>query len=661
MPDTIVIDFETFYSTKLKYSLKGMIAEQYCRHHLFDPYMISACNGAHAWAGHPKDFCWSSLEGADLLSHNAYFDRSVYEEMVRRKLAPHINFRSWHCTANMTSYLCNRRALGDAVEFLTGTKMSKQVRADADGRAWATYSDAEKQAMIDYAWRDAVEPWQLWKKFSHLWPENERRISDLSIRQAMRGVKINTELLETYIMQTHEMLRNTEKLIPWISEAREEWVEMGESADKPTSTKCIAEQCRRSGIPCPPVKAHEGEEAYAEWETTYSKSHPWIAALTTWRSINKLYGSFLMLKARLRSDDTMPYGIKYFGAHTGRWSGDANFNMQNMRKYPLFCNERGLAETDEKRIVAALEFKDENGKWPDWVRYAIDIRALFIPRDGKKMIVSDLSQIEPRVLAWLAGDKKLLAMLSGGMSVYEAHARLTMAWTGNDMKNTDPGKYKLAKARVLSLGYQAGWEKLITMALDQARLDITANDPEWVDVENPLTGEVTRESGYGWTAKNTVKDYRTDNPLVVGLWKRLDGEFKSSVGGNFIMHLPSGRKMTYSNVRCEARIRPNKKTGKPERESVFTADTGDRRVPFYGGKLTENVVQATARDVFAEHLLRLQDAGLHTLFTVHDEAVLEVDKDVKAKDVEHIMSYCPEWLKGCPIGAEAKEVAHYLK
>ena len=105
-------------------------------------------------------------------------------------------------------------------------------------------------------------------------------------------------------------------------------------------------------MPCPPVKSHD-EEAYAEWEAKYGPTNPWITAVGAWRSINKLYQTFFTIKERLRDDDTLPFSLKYFGGHTGRWSGDARVNMQNMRKRPLVCNEHGLLETDDKRVDRA--------------------------------------------------------------------------------------------------------------------------------------------------------------------------------------------------------------------------------------------------------------------------------------------------------------------
>jgi DNA polymerase len=288
---------------------------------------------------------------------------------------------------------------------------------------------------------------------------------------------------------------------------------------------------------------------------------------------------------------------------------------------------------------------------------------LIIPRPGKKMIVSDLCQIEPRVLAWLVGDWDMLNKVRAGDSVYVAHARATMGFMGDKMDKNST-EYKLAKARVLALGYQCGWEKFIIMAQDVARLDITTEDPEWIENKNPFTGKVTQVSGYGATSKRYVKEFREQNPKICGengLWRKLGDAFKMSLGSDFVMTLPSGRKMCYEKVKLTMRIKKDPETGLPKKETVFMADTDGRYKGYYGGKLTENLVQATARDVFASHLIGMQDQGLDCLFTNHDEAIMEVDQSVTARDIEHEMSRCPDWLQGCLIAAEAKEISHYQK
>lgn len=654
----VSLDFETFYGPK--YSVKTMIAEQYCADPRFDPYMISVSDGSTSWAGEPKDFNWDALEDQTLVSHNSYFDSTVLKEMQKRGLAPKFNIKAWHCTANLTSYLCNRRALAPAIEHLFGRKVSKEVRSEAKGRQWKNFSPAEREAMMRYALGDAKDCWLLFEKFGPKWPEWERQLSDMTIRQAQRGFQVNTGLLNDYILWTHEAKMTTERLLPWLEDKWDADCE-DEFNQKPTSTKCIAEQCHRVGIPCPPVKSDDEDEYYA-WEALYAPKHPWILALSSWRSLNKLYKSFLTMKDRLRPDGTMPFGLKYFGAHTGRWSGDSQINVQNPRKLPLLITRECLMEADDRRVEAACDCFEETGKWPDWVLHAIDFRALIVPRPGKKMIVCDLSQIEPRVLNWLAGNHEFLHMISGGMAVYEAHARATMGWTGGELKHEDKRQYALAKARVLALGYQAGWEKFIVMAKSLAKLDITKDDPEW---EIPPGEDLMHKDGvpgHGMFSRKCVAEFRAQNPRIVDLWGKLDAGFKSSVGGSYEIELPSGRVMRYEDIRCETRIEPDPKTKKPTRKSVYTANVGGRRVPFYGGKLTENITQAASRDVFGQHLLALDKLEPDcVLFSVHDEAVCEVDPSLTKEDVGRTMSVCPPWLDGCPIGAEAKETPHYLK
>lgn len=662
----VAIDYETYYAPKLKYSVKTMIAEQYCRHDLFDPYMIAASDGSTCWAGPIKDFNWSAVDGQLGLAHNSYFDESVTAELDRREWKPKSNPAQWHCTANLTSFLCNRRSLDQAVEFLYGVRLDKSMRSDAKNKRWQDFNPDEQKHMLDYARRDAYWCWKIWNDHSHKWPTLERRLSQLTVAQGRRGVQINVELLDLYICQSHEMKHNTEQMIPWIKDSEDDEEGWDDFNTKPTSTKCIAEQCRRKGIPCPPTKSDD-EEGYQAWEDTYAKDHPWILAVSAWRSINKIYKTFVKVKERLRGDGTLPFGLKYFGAHTGRWSGDSGVNFQNMRKVPIFCNEHGLMEMNEKRCMAAVGYYEEVGQWPDWIKFAIDFRNLVIPRPGKKMIVSDLSQIEPRVLAWLCGDQAMLQLLGSGLGPYEAHAISTMGWKAGSippLKKANSKMYALAKARVLALGYGAGWEKFIKMAMTLAGLDITEDDPEWIEEPHPLTGVLQKKSGFGKRSREIVKEFREQNPLIAGqdgIWKRLDSMFKRSVGEDFTMTLPSGRKMVYTKVRCEKRLKPNHETKKPEWQDVYTAEVGGKRYQNYGGKLTENITQAVARDVFGEHLIAMEDNGWTNLFSVHDEAVLEVDQDVSAKDVEHTMSKCPEWLKGCPIAAEAKEVEFYCK
>jgi len=660
-PDIISLDTETFFSSKLKYSVRTMLPEEYASHPLFDCFIVSICNGPVAWAGHPTELDWSTLEGATLLSQNARFDQAIVAEMIKRGIIPKFTFKDWHCTANLSSYLWNRRSLAAAVEHAFGVEVSKESRDTSDNKHWPQdFTEKERADFLEYARKDAVWCRRLFIEFGDQWSEKERFISDWTIRRGREGIQIDRALLDQFILQTFAAKAKIQSTLPWLDDSWDEDDEFNNP--KPTSTKCIAEQCRRSDIPCPPVKAHEGEEAFEEWEVQYGHQHPWISQLSCWRSVNKLLKTFELMKTRLRSDGTMPFGQKYCGTTTGRVAGDGKVNLFNQRKEALLIKQDGFVETDDLKVDAAHKSKKKTGQWPEWVLHPIDFRNLIIPRPGKKMIVSDLSQIEPRVAAWLAGDWEFLRLVAGGMSPYQAHAVMTMGWPADkNLKTEDDNLYALAKARLLSLGYGAAWEKLIVMARTNAGLDLTVDDPEFVDVVDPRTGKIKQVSGYGTTSKKVVKDYRASNPLICQTWWSLDDALRSSLGGNFEMTLPVGRKLAYEGVRCEARIEKDKETGLPKKRTVFTASMGDHRRMYYGSKIFENACQAIARDVFYECVYSLEKAGHTVLIGVYDEAVTEVDAVTNPKSIQKHMIVTPDWMPGLPLNSETKEVPCYQK
>lgn len=670
MNRTIAVDFETFYDKTAGYDIRNLGMVTYVRHERFDPYLISVSDGSESWAGHPRDFNWNSLQGQTLLSHNSSFDSRVLQEMTKRGLAPKVDFKEWHCTANLTTYLCMRRDLLRAAEFLLGVAVDKSYRMDADGKHWDDMVKAGVLEKVKEAGRvDALRCHNFWTKFGHLWPERERRLSGLTIKQCHRGCTIDVPLLMKQLTTAQKTLIQAESVLPWMAYGK-----------KPTSTKAIAEECRKVGIPSPPVKSRDGEEAYDEWALAYAK-YPWVKAYTDYRVVNKYISKLETIKERLMEDGRCPYELLYFGAHTGRWQSGGGLAMQTLRKDPLFIDCDGWLVTDPDKLKDISKCK---GALPEWVACALDERALWIAAPGKNMMAPDLSQIEPRVLAWLVQDKKMLDLMAAGRSPYQAHAETTMDWTRGDMKTLiETGDmeakelYALAKARVLGLGFGCGWKKFITVAQVMANLDITKDDPKEiaaVDEESGLpcldaAGQPIMLDGYGYNSKRIVRQYREQNPLITGLWKKLDEAFKGSIGGNFEMELPSGRSMRYPKVMREhKRVMDPDNPGKWLTKWVITALAFDQkrnavvRKPFYGGLLCENLVQATARDVFGECLLRFEStSGINNLFSVHDEGVIESEPSITVKDVKHLMSQTPEWIPGLPVACDVKIIPHYTK
>ena len=595
---TIAIDFETYYDKEC--TVKRLGNWGYTRHPAFDAYMVSVTDGEQSWCGHPKDFNWDALADSLLLAHNAAFDSSVYDALVEKGLAPRLNVR-WQCTANLTSYLCNRRDLKGSAAYLLGRSMSKEMRGKATGMRYEDFvAKGMWDDMVKYAAGDAEACYQLWLRFHSRWPAHEQFLSQHTMDMMRHGVQINEELLYDYIdALTPEVIR-LNKVLPWIA-----------AGEKPTSPKAIAEQCKKTGIPVPPVKAHY-EEAWDNWLEAHADI-PWVKAISEYRIANKMLTMLNTLSNRVRGDGRVECQLKYWGGHTGRYSGDAGFNFQNMRRRPL--------------------------KLPCGT--AVDVRKLWVAKPGHKLVISDLTQIEPRVLNWYAKDWAFLELLATGMNVYEAHARVAMGWTGGKLKEEDPDTYKIAKIRVLQLGYQSGAEKLRTTMIRESGEDV------------PLE-----------RCQQIVEEFRASSPKVVDLWKQFDTVFKGSVGDDYITQLPNGREMLYEKVQQSSEfVREEDENGKSKmvRKRKVTAEVGGKRYGFYGGKLVENLVQATARDVFVEGLIRLAKAGAKHVFHVHDEHVLEVPSDVDVKDVHALVAQPVEWLPGCPIGSSVAETPHYMK
>jgi DNA polymerase len=269
---------------------------------------------------------------------------------------------------------------------------------------------------------------------------------------------------------------------------------------------------------------------------------------------------------------------------------------------------------------------------------------------GKKLIVCDFAGIEARVLAWLAGQKDLVEIFRAGEDVYKVMA--------GKIYNKPPelvtkAERQLGKVAILGLGYQMGWSKFITTA-----------------------------KGYGISlddafAQQVVETYRTTYKRIRSFWRNANDAAICAVQGSpvsigriryfvedrwLFCQLPCGRRSAYTDPQVRDEETP---WGKKPQLSYMTVDSMTKkwvRQRTYGGMLVENIVQATARDFLVEAMFRLEKAGYPTIMHVHDETVSEVDADFgSAREVEEIMSFVPEWGKGCPIAAEGFETERYRK
>lgn len=574
------IDFESFYAKDCDISTLG--AYHYLRNPKVDVYLVSVVTDDFVWVGHPKDFDWHRIDGAFVVAHNLAWDGLVLAHLIERGIVPSIKIAGFGCTANLSVYLGAPRNLAGASKQLLGRDVSKDMRTWMKGKTWEDAVNAGRaEELREYAIRDAQSCFDIWKKYSSEWPQHEQELARLTMLGGWRGFKVDTKRVDESVQLLDRVIFDAEAKIPWSN-----------SDSAILSPKALGEACRAAGITPPPSLSEDDPDCEA-WERTFGEQFPWVGAMRDWRKANALREKLKTMQRRTRmTDGCMGYSLKYFGGHTGRWSGDAGFNCQNL--------QRGES-------------------------YGVDLRSCIIPRPGYEFVICDLSQIEPRVLAWLCGDQALLDQLKAGVPLYEAHARMTMGWTGGPLKKENPRLYSLAKARVLGLGYQCAATKFVDVARIMGGIEISL--PE---------------------AERVVSEFRQSNRRITALWNRLQTDFRRSTNGNYEIELPSGRCLTYRNVSSRG---------------GWTAQTerGGPRQSIYGGKIVENLTQAVARDVFAEALLRLDRAAVDVVFHVHDEAVCEVPLGTGSQEIESIMSITPDWLTGCPLAAEACVTNRYCK
>ncbi|AKN33789.1 XRE family transcriptional regulator [Clostridium carboxidivorans P7] len=355
------------------------------------------------------------------------------------------------------------------------------------------------------------------------------------------------------------------------------------------------------------------------------------------------------IKRAVCKDERVRGLLKFYGANrTGRWSGKL-VQTQNLPR-----------NTMDNLEAARMLLKSGNYEMLEVLFYSVPevlsqlIRTAFIPAFNSRFIVSDFSAIEARVIAWLAGEKWVIDTFKGSGKVYEmAASRMFGVPIEKIVKgNMEYSLRQKGKVATLACGYQGSTGALIAMGAVKMGLK-----------EEELSG--------------IVAAWRKSNSNIVKLWRKIEDaaikavrekkvvkmqyglEFFGSEEFLFIK-LPSGRSLSYVRPRIEKDFRFNKL--KLTYEGIEQGTKAWGRLNTYGGKLTENIVQAIARDCLAYAMLRLDRAGYKIVFHVHDEVILDVPNGFGSlKEVNEIMGKPIEWAKGLPLKADGFETDYYKK
>lgn len=383
------------------------------------------------------------------------------------------------------------------------------------------------------------------------------------------------------------------------------------------------------------------------------------------------------------SDGRLRGTLQFDGAsRTGRWAGRL-FQPQNL--------PRPVLEQDEiDQGVEALVAGCADLVASDIMKLTSSaIRGCIVAPRGKKLVVADLSNIEGRMIAWLAGEAwKLQAFrdfdAGHGPDLYKlAYAKAF----GISPDEVDKHQRQIGKVMELMLGYEGGVGAFLTGAATYG-IDLNAMaEAAWDSIPSGITAEA--EQFLNWRAGKKMgtfslaprtfivcdslkRMWRAAHPAIAAFWKELQDAAVQAVlrpgvtmtcrtlklrrdGAWLRIRLPSGRFLCYPSPAVE--------DGKLSYMGVNQYSRKWARLKTYGGKLAENVTQAAARDILASSMRPVEDAGYQIVLSVHDELITEAP-DSPEFNPGHLASFMtdnPAWAEGLPLAAAGMEVYRYRK
>jgi len=596
----ITVDFETYYDRE--YSLSKMTTEEYVRDDRFE--VIGVCvkvdNDAPLWfsGSHNeitqwfKQFDW---EHACVLAHNTMFDGAILAWRFG------INPIAWLDTLAMARAIDGVEAGNSlaklAQRYAIGQKGNEVVLAM--GKHRADFTPTEMNNYGSYCVNDTHIAYELFKIFRKSFNASEFKLIDLTLRMFIQpALQLNLPLLEQHL---EEVIERKRKLV----EATQADREILMSNDK------FAEALMALGVQ-PPTKISPTTK-----KTTYAfaKNDEAFKALSEhWdERVQALVAARLGTKSTLEETRTqrligiakrgsLPVPLRYYAAHTGRWGGDDKLNLQNLPRKSL-------------------------------------LKSSIVPPAGYVLIDSDSSQIEARILAWLAGQNDLVTAFQEGRDVYKIMAAKIYSKPIDEI--SDDERF-VGKTTILGAGYGMGAIKF------RAQLKAFG-----VDLSDDMCAHILRtyRSEFGripmlWEDANRCLDALADEQLKTFTFGKQAQAVSLLPGVGF--DLPSGIPLKYTEL---------KKSGEIMRDTVQYVYTTKRGlVRIYGGKVVENICQAVARCVIGEQMLRVSEK-YRVVLTVHDAVACiapENEADEAAAYVQTCMRWRPEWAKTLPLNCEVK-------
>lgn len=361
---------------------------------------------------------------------------------------------------------------------------------------------------------------------------------------------------------------------------------------------------------------------------------------------------YVAMETAKGADERVRGLTQYYGANrTGRWAGRL-VQLQNLPRNYLKTLDYARQLVKEKNYDG-IRFL--YGNVPDTLSQLI--RAAFIPSKGHKFVVADFSAIEARVIAWLAGEQWVNEVFATHGKIYEATASQMFHVPIEKIVKGNP-EYSLrqkGKVATLALGYQGGTAALIAMGA----LNMGLAEEELPDIVQRWRNANPRIRDLWYAVEQAaLTTMQTAQPQGInGLIFRYEGELM--YGQSFLtVQLPSGRKLFYP--------KPFLKENQFGKMAIHYYTVGQQTKKWevastYGGKMTENIVQAIARDCLAETLRRIEQLGLQVVFHVHDEVIIDAPMEVTAEQICDLMAEPISWAPGLLLKGAGFESSYYMK
>ena len=572
-------------------------------------------------------------------AYNAAFERNCINRFFGLSLKP----EGWRCTlvqASMLSLPLSLEGVGEALN-LDKKKMSegkdliryfcmpcKPTNANG-GRTRNLPSDApEKWELFKtYCIRDVDVEKQIRNKLAKFpIPDREQKLYCMDQRINDRGIMVDQELIGHAVACDLLYKETVTKKAYEIS-----------GLENPNSVSQLKDWLNEKGIEVDSLAKAAVEELVENTQGDVAEMMKLRLAMSK-TSVKK----YEAMERSVCPDGRVHGLLQFYGANrTGRWAGRLvqihNLPQNHMEDLEL---ARSLVKEGRYDLVELLY-----DSTPDVLSELI--RTAFVARSGCRFIVSDFSAIEARVMGYLAGEGWVMEEFRGTGKIYEQTASKMFHIPIGEITKGSPYR---ARGKVASLACQYG-------GAEGALISMGALN--FVEEEE---------------LKGLVQSWRTANPHIVNYWYEIDGAVKAAVkerkmtkvgmvtvyyqSGMLKIALPSGRVLSY--------VRPRMTVNRFGSESVSYEGIGTNRkwtrIESYGAKFCENIVQATARDVLAEAMLRLEKKGFDIVCHIHDEVVLEVPEGSSSvEEVNEIMAVCPDWCEGLPLKAAGFESPFYKK